>query len=314
MSELASGALPNIPLEANPNAGPKGTLTPPLNLEKLKVAALEFTKSAIFLPTLILVAGVLLCFWPMISKLPELWLGEDGYYSHGFLIPFLSGYIIYLRWPKHAASAVKPSIIAGIALVPLLWLAYAAQVSKWDNGSSLFFLLTLVLGAAFVAGWRWARNLLGPILYLAFCLPMWSLVIDNFTVPLQQFSTVMSTAILRICQLHPIVGDNNIVYLDHFTLNIAVPCSGLKLLIAVTAFALLFIAISDLKWWGKVLMLGIALPLCIFINGFRIAMIGIVGDTWGDDAGHKFHDYSGYIALAVCFFILMKLTRMLGWK
>jgi exosortase len=146
---------------------------------------------------------------------------------------------------------------------------------------------------------------------------MWSLVIDNFTTPLQQISTVMSTTILRLCQLHPIstVVDNNpVVYVGNFALNIAVPCSGLKLLIAVTAFALLFIAISDLKWWARLVMIGITLPLCIFINGLRIALIGIVGDMWGDDAGHKFHDYSGYIALAICFFILMRVTRALGWK
>ena len=313
MSEVAKGVLPNVPQEANPTARAKTGEAPSLNLDALKAAASGFAKSAYFIPTLILVAGIFLCFWPLVSKLPELWLGEDGYYSHGFLIPFLSGYIVYLRWPKHKDTPVRPSIVAGVLLAPLLWLAYAAQVSKWDNGSSLFFLLTLILGTSFVAGWKWARNLLGPILFLAFCLPMWSLVIDNFTVPLQQFSTVMATAILRICQLHPIVVDN-VVYLDHFVLNIAVPCSGLKLLIAVSAFALLFIAISDLRWWGRVLMLGIALPLCIFINGFRIALIGIVGDTWGDDAGHKFHDYSGYIALAICFFILMRLTRILGWK
>lgn len=313
MSEVAKSVLPNLPVE-----GADGIATDKaasgLSLAKVKEAALGFTQSAMFAPSLILILGLGLCFWPMLSKLPALWLGEDGYYSHGFLIPFLSGYIVYLRWPKHRDTVIKPSLIAGIALVPLLWLAYAAQVSKWDNGSSLFFLMTLIAGTAFIAGWRWARNLLGPILYLAFCLPMWSLVIDNLTVPLQQFSTVMATAILRLCQLHLLVGDNNVIYLDHFTLNIAVPCSGLKLLIAVTAFALLFIAISDLKWWGRVLMLAIALPLCIFINGFRIAMIGIVGDTWGDDAGHAFHDYSGYIALAICFFILMRLTRALGWK
>ncbi|MHB8637618.1 MAG: exosortase/archaeosortase family protein [Fimbriimonadaceae bacterium] len=314
MSEVAKSGLPNVPVGQSAADAVKSGRSPAFSLDTIKAAASDFAKSSFFIPTLILIAGVFLCFWPLVSGLPALWLGEDGYYSHGFLIPFLSAYIIYLRWPRYQATPVRPSLVAGILLAPLLWLAYAAQVSKWDNGSSLFFLLALMLGTAFVAGWRWTRNLLVPILYLGFCLPMWSLVIDNFTVPLQQFSTVMSTAILRVCQLHPIVGDNNIVYLDHFTLNIAVPCSGLKLLIAVTAFAILFIAISDLKWWGRVLMLGIALPLCIFINGLRIALIGIVGDTWGDNAGHKFHDYSGYIALAVCFFILMRITRSLGWK
>lgn len=312
MSEVAKGVLPNLPLEQ-----PAKEQEPGLTLDSLKASAIAFSKSAAFIPAVVLLLGIGLAFWPLLSRLPELWLGEDGYYSHGFLIPFLSGYIIYLRWPRIKDTPVKPSWVAGIILVPFLWMAFAAMVSKWDNGMSLCFLICLLLGVAFVGGWRWSAKLFWPTAYLAFCLPMWSLVIDNFTSPLQAFSTTMSTAILQICQLHPIVGyENNsaVIYLSHFVLNVAVPCSGLKLLIAVSAFALLFLMISDLKLWARITMLAIVLPLCIFINGLRIALIGIVGDTWGDEAGHKFHDYSGYIALALCFFILMKITRALGWK
>ncbi len=287
MSEIGQGVLPKIPVEGKLSINAEEA--PPLSFDTLKETLASFAKSDLFIPSLVLTLGVAICYWPLLNGLPKLWLGEDGYYSHGFLIPFLSGYIIYLRWPRFKDTPVKPSMAALVVLVPLLWVAFATQTSKWDNGSSLSFLATILCGIAFVAGWRWAKNFVVPVLYLAFCLPMWSLVIDNFTAPLQQVSTVMSTAILNICQLHPIstvVGGNPVVYVGNFALNIAIPCSGLKLLIAVTAFALLFIAISNLKWWARFVMVGITLPLCIFINGLRIALIGIVGDMWGDAARH----------------------------
>ena len=56
------------------------------------------------------------------------------------------------------------------------------------------------------------------------------------------------------------------------------------------------------------------LPLTVFVNGFRIALIGVVGNAYGSQAGHDFHDYSGYITLLVCFFLLFKFARLLGWK
>ena len=50
------------------------------------------------------------------------------------------------------------------------------------------------------------------------------------------------------------------------------------------------------------------------MNGFRIMLIGMVGNEWGVDAAKSFHDYSGYIALVICGLALYYLTRALGWK
>jgi exosortase/archaeosortase family protein len=93
-----------------------------------------------------------------------------------------------------------------------------------------------------------------------------------------------------------------------------VPCSGLKLLLALTAFTIFFVLIARLKWWANLLALGMIPVLAILINGLRIALIGVVGDTWGQDAGMTFHDYSGYITLIICFMILFKIFRWMGWK
>jgi len=72
--------------------------------------------------------------------------------------------------------------------------------------------------------------------------------------------------------------------------------------------------IANLRWWANLLMFAVVAPLCLFINGLRIALIGIVGDRLGSEAGHAFHNYSGYVTLILCFFLLFKLARVLGWK
>ncbi len=62
------------------------------------------------------------------------------------------------------------------------------------------------------------------------------------------------------------------------------------------------------------ILVAVAVPLCMILNTLRITLIGLVGNQYGSDAGHQFHDYSGYISLVICFVVLMKITKMLGWK
>jgi exosortase len=165
-----------------------------------------------------------------------------------------------------------------------------------------------------VAGIRWMLALSPSILYLLFALPIWTGFIDNYTNKLQVVSTKVASIILSGVGYQVYQAQPTELMLDNFELNVAVPCSGLKLLVAVTAFTVFFMLIARLRWWANAIMLASVLPLCLFINGLRIGLIGIVGEESGRAAGLAFHDYSGYITLLVCFFILFKFARVLGWK
>jgi exosortase/archaeosortase family protein len=108
--------------------------------------------------------------------------------------------------------------------------------------------------------------------------------------------------------------DGTIIHLNHFNLDVGIPCSGLKLIVALSAFTAFFMMLGRLRPWANIVMAALVLPLALFFNGLRITMIGMVGETWGDAAGHAFHDYSGYLMLVVCFLTYFRLARVLGWK
>jgi len=276
----------------------------------------KIVSSPAFAPAVLCLVGIGLLFWPMLSALPGIWLGQDGYYSHGFLVPLISGYVVYRWWPNLVKNPVKPALLAIVPLAGVLWVSKGAAVANVDSLLSICFLIVLLLGVAFVAGWRWMWATSLPILYLAFGLPrLWTFVIDTYTNPLQLISTKVSYKMLQILGFEPYRDPTSTtINLPNFNLDVGVPCSGLKLVLALTAFTVFFMLIARLRWWGNVLMAAAILPLCIFINSLRIALIGIVGENYGSDAGHKFHDYSGYITLLICFFILFKFARWLGWK
>jgi exosortase len=278
-----------------------------------RVIAETILRSPYFVPTAIFAVGLTIVYWPLLSYLYPLWTGPDGYYTHGFLVPLIVGYLIFKAWPKLKETPIKSTAWPLLLLPPIMWVAYAARLAELRSILSIGFIATILIGICFIFGTRWMWRLCLPTLYLLFAFPIWSGFVTNYTNPLQQYSTVAAYKILELFS-HPIKTNTTTILVGNFWLDVGVPCSGLKLILALSAFTTFFMLVGGLKFWANIVMAFAIFPLCLFINGLRIAMIGLVGDHYGDKAGIAFHDYSGYIALLVCFFILFKLARWLGWK
>ncbi len=263
---------------------------------------------------LAVLASLMVCFWPLISTLPGLWFDKDSYYSHGLLVPIIVGYVIYARRESLAAVPVKGFNAAFVPLGAFLYIAWVASRTSQASFLSMLFVACILLSIWFIAGGKWLVALSAPVLYLLFGLPIWASTIDAYTNPLQLISTRTSFAMLRLIGMNPIHVDSTTIQLNQFSLDVGIPCSGLKLILAISAFIAFFIMIAKLKPWANVLLFALVIPVCIFVNGLRIAMIGVVGNQFGESAGHQFHDYSGYLSILVCFVILGKITKGLGWN
>lgn len=278
-------------------------------------ASLQATRHPLFWPIAAAVVTLLVMFWPMTKSLVGRWL-QDEYYSHGFLVPFLSGWIIAKRWPTMAHLPVAPSawpILPALLFLPFLMVAYAGNSLAI---LSVLFVAYALLAIWFVAGGRWALALAPAVAFLLFALPAWNSFIDAATNPLQLASKTVAFQILQGTGFHPtqMTEQPTVIYLNSYRFEVAVACSGMKLLLAVTAFTTLFLLIGRLPKAGNFLMVSLVLPLCLLMNGLRIAMIGMVGELRGDAAAQTFHDWSGYIMLGLCFLILFKFARLFGWK
>jgi exosortase len=294
--------------------GPPGEPSPPGNPGFLGVDWNAITKSPAFMPGVVMLILMGFAYSNLLFRLPDIWFAGDGYYSHGLLVPLISGYVIFKWWPKISQIEVKPFYPAIIGVGICLLLYRAALVVEVTQFMSVAFIGSLLFAIWFVAGGRWMFALAPATIYLLFMLPVWTAFVDNYTNPLQILSTEVAEFLLKITGFNPMADGSTVIYLNNFTLDVGVPCSGLKLILAVTAFTLFFVMIARLNIWGNMMMIALILPLCLFINGLRIMLIGVVGNEWGREAGMKFHDYSGYITLLVCFYLLFKAARILGWK
>lgn len=302
-SAVAEGVLPNQERETTP-------IKEPTPLKQI----LAFLQTEKGMQIVLAFVALVLAFLPLFRLAWKEWFDDDSYYTHAPLVPLIAAYIIYVRRDRFEGLPIKGS---WFALVPLLGVLYIAYVgSRTDQAAflSLLFVLAGLLSVWFVAGFRWAMSVAPMIGYLLFGLPVWATAIDTYTNPLQLLSTKIAFELLSLAQMQPYMTDTTTIALSRYNMHVAVACSGLKTTLALLAFTAMFVMISRLKLWANAFLVLMIIPFAVLINGLRISMIGMVGNVWGDEAGHQFHDYSGYISLVICFFVLMKVARALGWK
>ena len=308
--------------------------------EPLEIARAVVTHP-LFLPIALAFVALLGVFWPMTSSLYGRWT-QDEYYSHGFLVPLLVGYIVFKRWPLMRETPVEPTAWALLPMALMLPVLAIAYLGKSLAILSVLFVAYTLCAIAFIAGRRWTAALFPAVAFTLFALPAWNSFIESATNPLQLASAKVAFQILGITGFNPTQFPNQptLIFLNSYQFEVAVACSGMKLLLAVSAFTMLFVLVAntDQKYararesagagvagkvglWLRgiltpfnVLMVAIIVPLCLLVNGLRIAMIGMVGELQGADAAAQFHDWSGYIMLLVCFFILFKFARLFGWR
>jgi exosortase len=168
-------------------------------------------------------------------------------------------------------------------------------------------------GLWFAFGTRWMRAALFPILFLWILAPLPGPLLNDLTLGTQHISTVGGYLILKLMGLHPShVG--NMIYLENFTLNVDVPCSGFKLLLSLLMFSAAFAFLTDTTLARRWALFLFSLPLSILVNSIRITLIGLVGEAMGASAAETFHDWSGMICLILCMALLFGGAKALGCR
>ena len=257
------------------------------------------------------ICAILLCwlYAPTFKWWYSMWTMEESNYSHGILVPVISGFLIWLNRARLRQTVVEPYPLGYVLLVLSL---LAMVTASWAGPGSLIGLtFPIVLGCLVLVslGRSVLRELSFPIGYLFFMcvLPGYLLIKVSFRI--QMLSTTGATFLLRLMTLNA-VQEGVFIHLPYTSVQIGAACSGFRLLVSLVAFTVLFIYLKEGPLWGKGALLVSVLPLSVILNSIRIAMIALVGHFMGDEAMHKFHDYSGYIMLILAFGLLSLLARL----
>ena len=240
------------------------------------------------------------------SVLPDLvadW-ENDPDYSHGFLIPVLSGYFLWERRHTLAQLPVQPSAV-GL----LLMLLGIALLLLGNVGAELFLMrvsMVVVLAGLVLyhGGWCYLRGMAFPVGFLLFMIPWPAIILNTFTLPLQLLAARLSTSSLQLINL-PVYREGNVIFLPHATLEVVEACSGIRSLVSLLALAVVFAYMTQRRAWKTAVLVVSAIPISIVANAFRIWGTGVLAHVYGTQAAEGFyHTFAGWLVFVVAFVLL----------
>lgn len=100
--------------------------------------------------------------------------------------------------------------------------------------------------------------------------------------------------------------EGNVIDLGPIQLQVVDACSGLRYLFPLTSLALLCAYLFKDRLWKRVLLFASSIPISILLNGFRIAMIGLLVEHFGPAAADGFfHLFEGWVFFVASLGVLL---------
>lgn len=247
--------------------------------------------------------------------LSERFLEPDSYYSHGFLVPLVTAFLIWQKRKKLNTIGFEPSALGFILLVSGLMLQLVSVVLEVYL-VSLLSLLMIIFGMTFYSfGKKVGKEILLPLAFLIFMVPVPMFIINYLSFPMRQFVTGAVVLTLDKFGL-PVTRRGFEIIFPNALLSVDTPCSGLRSLITFLALSSLFAYFLNGAWKNKITMFFAAIPIAFVSNYLRIILLSLVAFIYGANAATDgiVHDFSGIMVFAVGFILLSIVRNILNEK
>jgi exosortase D (VPLPA-CTERM-specific) len=254
---------------------------------------------------LLFVATVLLliAYWGGLEQLIVRW-DEQEEYSHGYMLPFLTVYFVWLKKNELLQSEFSPSWLGFFIVLPALVIFLIGEVSALYILIHYSFVAVLVAMAFALMGWPAVKPVLIPLLLLVFAIPIPYFLEASLSANLQLLSSKLGVAFIRWCSI-PVFLEGNVIDLGVYKLQVVEACSGLRYLFPLMSLGFICAYMFDVALWKRVLVFLSTIPLTLIMNSFRIGVIGILVDNWGTAMAEGFlHDFEGWIIFMTCMALL----------
>jgi exosortase D (VPLPA-CTERM-specific) len=289
----------------------------------MSIQALTASRNANLRVGLLAIIAVLVAIFAFHDALWELvrrWIGEEEY-SHGFLIPVVAAWMLWMR-----RDAVLANLGHGSWLGPVLVL-FAAGVHIVAEYTSIFVLshlafIVVLFGIALAAGgYGLLKITFIPIAFLIFSIPLPYFIEAKLTLQLQLISSQLGVAVINLFQI-PVYLEGNLIELGNYKLQVVEACSGLRYLYPLLSLSFLAAYLFQAPFWQRALVFLSGIPITIGMNGFRIGMVGVTVDRWGGRmADEVLHFFEGWVIFVACagllvaeIFILARLSGRTFWQ
>lgn len=279
--------------------------------------------------------AIVLAYATVLSKLGHDWWTDENY-SHGLLVPFVIGYILWSQRHRFAREAQRPAMFVGLAVVSFGFLALWAGTAGAELYLQRTSLICLLAGTVlYFWGFRLLRLMIVPLFLLWLAIPIPAIIFNKVAFPLQLFASRCAVSAMQLFDI-PVLRQGNVIELmplgarETKKLEVVEACSGIRSLMTLVTLAVvyayfthprdndpqhgntggMFSSLKTFRFWRSALILFSAVPIAIFTNALRVSGTGILARYYGTKvADGFFHTFSGWVIYIVAFLMLFGV----GW-
>lgn len=277
---------------------------PIANRRLMRPAAPPYWQIGLFATILLWAYGPTL--WHLVGQ----WANSDEDYTHGFVVPIFSAYVLWQERARLRGILRQPSW-SGLTLI-FLGLAF---LNLGQMGAELFTArssLLLVLAGIVVLffGWEIFRAVLFPWAFLLLAIPLPTIIYNKITFPLQLLASRIAAAVLPLFGV-PVLRQGNVIQLANITLEVAKACSGIRSLMSLIALAIIYGYFLEQRLWVRWLLALAAVPIAVVANSARVIGTGLVANISPQYAEGYAHESLGLAVFVVSLILLYALHSLI---
>lgn len=222
---------------------------------------------------------------------------NDGNWSHGWLVPVFSLYLLADRRDYFASVQPRPHFLGAVLLLFSLAVFF---VTSWVYPMvypQIVSIVGSILGLTLlVGGWPVLRVAWFPIVFLLFAMPLPRGLYVELTQGLRALASTLASVIMPLFAPGLYTEAQAVVIDYEFQgrsghLNVEEACSGMRLLMAFLTLGVAMAYLGTRPLWQRIGMVCSCVPIALACNTIRVSTTGLFFvygmDSWATGTPHQ---------------------------
>ena len=238
-----------------------------------------------------------------LSAMVRAWEGRPEF-SHGYFIPVITAFLLWQRKDLIERESFSASWIGVLLVIAGSAIVIAGNISATHVISWYGFLIALV-GTTYAYMGSATRIAIVPILFLFFMIPLPGIFLSRLSSELQLISSQIGVEVIRQFGISVFL-EGNIIDLGKLQLQVSEACSGLRYLFPLISLSFMGAYFFSVAYWKRIIIVISSIPITIFMNSFRIGVIGVLVEYWGIEQAEGFiHYFEGWVVFVFSIGIIL---------
>ena len=226
---------------------------------------------------------------------------EDS--SHGLFVPFISGYIVWLKLDKIKEIKFRLTLVPGAMMVAMGFLIFyfCRNITGFSIAVLSFFLVAAGL-ILLLFGREMLKEVSFPLFFLVAMIPLPTPVYSQLAEWMRQAITWPAVALIKPLGI-PLHRDGYDIYLPDIHLYVAHSCSGIRYLLSYFVFGIAYAFRYRHSSKARLLLVAATVPLSIAGGVLRLWVIFTtayyIGPLMTEDRPHVLLSWSVFTVLLV---------------